>query len=156
MEMSKIPNDSNMDNDAINKTDLNNSLNELLGLGKNLTILSYKNCETVSIHTNSHTDISNLVQLIEENKYEFTVDNNESNISDILKTANVLNIDGLRRIITQKKFTLIIIIQKNLLLKNINIQRNIKKLMIVPSKSLPPLPAGSDFFATPSWKFFNV
>ena len=28
--------------------------------------------------------------------------------------------------------------------------------LYVPSKSLPPLPAGSDFFATPSWKFFNV
>ena len=87
MEMSKISDESNMDNDIINKTDLNNSLNELLGSGKNLIILSY-NCETVSIHTSSRTDTSNLVQLIEENKYEFTEDSNESNISDILKTAN--------------------------------------------------------------------
>ena len=44
MEMSKISNESNIDNDTENKTDLNNSLNELLGSGKNLTILSY-NCE---------------------------------------------------------------------------------------------------------------
>ena len=58
----------------------------------------------MSIHTSSRTDTSNLVQLIEENKYEFTEDNNESNISDILKTANSLNIDGLRRIITQKLY----------------------------------------------------
>ena len=103
MEMSKISNESNIDNDIENKTDLNNSLNELLGSGKNLTILSY-NCETVSIHTSSRTDTSNLFQLIEENKYEFTEDNNESNISDILKTANSLKIDGLRRIITQKLY----------------------------------------------------
>ena len=55
MEMSKIPNDSNMVYDTINKTDLNNSLNELLGLGKNLTILSY-NCETVcNIQTHTLT-----------------------------------------------------------------------------------------------------
>ena len=103
MEMSKISNKSNIDNDTVNKTDLNNSLNELLGSGKNLTILSY-NCEAMSIHTSSHTDTSNLVQLIEENKYKFIEDNNESNICDILKTANFLNIDGLRRIITQKLY----------------------------------------------------
>ena len=35
MEMSKISNESNIDNDTENKTDLNNSLNELLDSGKN-------------------------------------------------------------------------------------------------------------------------